>query len=264
MTLGRGRRWLVLVAAVVGASLTARLGVWQLDRAQQKISRQRSLDERALLPALRPAELARDAAGAALQHHRRITLQGRWLAERTLFLDNRQMDGHQGFFVVTPLLLPDGDAVLVQRGWLPRDFQDRTRLAPVYTPAGLVQVSGRIAPPPAKLFEFDGSELGAIRQNLDLVLFSREIRVALRPLSLVQTEAEQQVSLPAEAAAGPDSAVDANAAGLLRHWAAPAADVGKHHGYAFQWFALCALITGLYVWFQLIRPRVQARTQHPD
>jgi surfeit locus 1 family protein len=31
-------------------------------------------------------------------------------------------------------------------------------------------------------------------------------------------------------------------------------DVAKHHGYAFQWFALCALIGLLYVWFQLIAP----------
>jgi surfeit locus 1 family protein len=36
-------------------------------------------------------------------------------------------------------------------------------------------------------------------------------------------------------------------------------DVSKHQGYAFQWFALCALISGLYVWFQLIRPRRRSR-----
>jgi surfeit locus 1 family protein len=31
--------------------------------------------------------------------------------------------------------------------------------------------------------------------------------------------------------------------------------VQKHYGYAFQWFALSALIIGLYAWFQLPRPR---------
>jgi surfeit locus 1 family protein len=48
---------------------------------------------------------------------------------------------------------------------------------------------------------------------------------------------------------------DAPSDGLLRDW--PAADLGlqKHYGYAFQWFALCALILGLYVWFQLVKPR---------
>jgi surfeit locus 1 family protein len=41
---------------------------------------------------------------------------------------------------------------------------------------------------------------------------------------------------------------------LLRDWPAPASDVGKHHAYAAQWFAMAALITGLYVWFQLVSP----------
>jgi surfeit locus 1 family protein len=43
--------------------------------------------------------------------------------------------------------------------------------------------------------------------------------------------------------------------GLLRQWPPPAADVHKHYGYAFQWFALSALVLVLYVWFQILRPR---------
>jgi surfeit locus 1 family protein len=47
--------------------------------------------------------------------------------------------------------------------------------------------------------------------------------------------------------------------GLLRQWPRPAVDVQKHYGYAFQWFALGALMAGLYVWFQLVRPRLRRR-----
>jgi surfeit locus 1 family protein len=43
--------------------------------------------------------------------------------------------------------------------------------------------------------------------------------------------------------------------GLVRDWPAPAADVHKHYGYAFQWFSLSALTLILYVWFQVLRPR---------
>ena len=39
------------------------------------------------------------------------------------------------------------------------------------------------------------------------------------------------------------------------YWPAPAVNVQKHYGYAFQWFAMSALVVGLYVWFQLIRPQ---------
>ncbi|OYU98036.1 MAG: transmembrane cytochrome oxidase [Burkholderiales bacterium PBB5] len=256
MTWARQGRWWVLVAAVVTAALTARLGVWQLDRARQKIDRQQQLEQRGALPPLPAAELALDEAGAAAQHFRRTTLQGRWMVERTLFLDNRQMNGRQGFFVVTPLLLPDGDAVLVQRGWVPRNFEDRSRLPAVPTATGQVLVAGRMAPPPAKLFELGQAELGPIRQNLDLPALAREFRVRLRPWSLQQLAPDQAV--PAADGGAP---LAPPADGLSRQWAAPALDVGKHHGYAFQWFALSALTTGLYVWFQLIRPRVARRTK---
>jgi surfeit locus 1 family protein len=57
-------------------------------------------------------------------------VQGRWLPVAPVFLDNRQMDGRPGFFVLSPLQLDRGDVVLVQRGWVPRDMQDRSRLPP--------------------------------------------------------------------------------------------------------------------------------------
>ena len=110
------RRWIVLVAALVTAAITARLGVWQLSRAAQKEALHASIDERRNLPPLPGAALASDAAAAATQHHRAVVVQGRWEPRYTVFLDNRQMNGRPGFFVVTPLRLPDGSAVLVQHG----------------------------------------------------------------------------------------------------------------------------------------------------
>ena len=232
------RSAIVLVAAVLAAALTARLGWWQLDRAAQKNQLQAAMDSRRLLPPLAQAELATDAAAAAAQHHRAIALQGHWAAAQTVYLENRQMKGVPGFFAVTPLRLDDGTAVLVQRGWLPRDIADRTRIVAPPPPAGRVQVQGFIAPPPGRLYEFDAAASGAIRQNLDFDAFARETGLRLRPLSVQQ---QDDASQPSD--------------GLMRQWSAPASGVHKHYGYAFQWFALSALILGLYVWFQLIRPR---------
>lgn len=236
------RALIVLVAALAGTALTARLGVWQLDRAAQKNTLQATLDERRALPPLPAAELARDEATAAAQHHRSTVLEGRWLPQHTVYLQNRPMAGRTGFFVVTPLLLADGSAVAVQRGWLPRDLMDRTKVSAPPLPEGPVQVAGRIAPPPSRLAELGEAAAGPIRQNLDLVVYTTEIGRPLRPLSIVQED-------------GPLTAAD----GLLRQWPRPAADVHKHYGYAFQWFSLATLILGLYVWFQLIRPRRRRR-----
>ena len=170
----RRRAGLILLATLVGTAATARLGVWQLDRAAQKLAIQARIEVRRTLPVLADADLARTAAGAAEQVERRVALRGRWLADRTVFLDNRQMAGKPGFYVVTPLQLDGGpDAVLVQRGWVARNFADRTALPQVPSPAGLVTVNGVIAPPPARLYEFDAAASGPIRQNLDLDAYAR-------------------------------------------------------------------------------------------
>lgn len=234
-------RWrfvVITVAALAAALLTARLGQWQLSRGAQKSALQAEIDTRSQQPALAGmAALPGDAAQAAALVHRRIELQGRWSGANTVYLDNRQMHGRPGFFVVTPLLLDDGRALLVQRGWLARDSNDRTRVDAPALPGGVVTVSGRIAPPPARLFDFAGEDSGRIRQNLDVDAFARETGLQLLPLSVLQ--------------AAPVVPAD----NLQREWPAPATGVAKHHGYAFQWFGLSALVAVLYVWFQVIQPR---------
>ncbi|MDR7268878.1 surfeit locus 1 family protein [Pelomonas saccharophila] len=228
----------MLLAALLATAFTARLGVWQLDRAAQKIALQAAIETEAGRPALANAEL-----GGAEQLHRRVLVRGSWLAERTIWLDNRPMDGHTGFFVVTPLRLSGrDDVILVQRGWAPRNQLDRQQLPPLATPTGEVVVQGRLAAAPSKLYELGEGSTGAIRQNLDPAAFAVESGLKLLPLTVVQTSADS-----------PDDT-------LLRHWPAPDLGLQKHYGYAFQWFALCALIVGLYVWFQLLRPRFRKQS----
>ena len=236
-----GRAAVILLATLIGVAVTANLGAWQLRRAAQKIALQTALESRAQLAALSASDLAHSAAAAESQHYRAVRLRGRWVPEHSVFLDNRQMQDRVGFYLVTPLQLEDRpEAVLVQRGWVPRDQRDRTLLPNVSTPAGLVEVVGHIAPPPARLYEFSAAASGVIRQNLDLGAFAAETGLRLAPLSVQQSDS---------AAAAGD--------GLMRAWPRPAVDVQMHYGYAFQWFAMCALMAGLYVWFQLVRPRLK-------
>ncbi len=224
---------LLTFSAVLAIVVTLMLGRWQLSRADQKEAIQSTVERQGELPPLvGQAVFSFGDPSALLQ--RRVLLQGQWLADKTIFLDNRPMMGRPGLYVVTPMKLEGSQAVvLVQRGWVPRNFMDRTQVPAIRTPGGMVAIEGRIAPQPGKLYEFSTVETGRIRQNLDLASFSVEIDVPLPGWTVQQL--------------GPESD------GLLRQWPVMSTGVEKHYGYAFQWFALSALIAILYVWFQIVR-----------
>ncbi len=246
----RDRRfWVVLVATLLSCSLTASLGLWQLRRADLKESLAASMVASAALPPVVNADLVPLATTEPVLH-RMAEVSGRWVAAGTVYLDNRQMSKRQGFYVVTPLQLSgDGRVLWVQRGFVPRDFLQRDKVPEVATPASEVVVKGRMAAVPSQVYELGGASQGPIRQNLDVVAAAQELGMAVLVGSLVQLE--------------PNSAEKSD--GLARKWPVVDAGVHKHHGYAFQWFGLCALMVVLYVWFQILAPRRrQGQPQPPD
>lgn len=235
-------KWqLITVATLIGVVITASLGRWQLSRASQKEQLQAAMQAQSEKFVVDAATLRGTTQPTNLLHQR-AQLKGTWIADRTVFLDNRQMNARVGFFVMTPLQLDGGGVILVQRGWVPRNFTDRAILPAIETPQGVVQIEGRMAPPPSKLYEPGTSSGGAIRQNIDMAQFSSESGLELLPVTLRQTGAASE--------------------GMDRQWPAANLGVDKHYGYAFQWFGLSALIGGLYLWFQVIR-RFIFRSKEP-
>ncbi|MFY7864972.1 SURF1 family protein [Roseateles sp.] len=249
------RSLVVMVATIAAVSLTLGLGFWQLDRAEQKLKLQAGIEANAQLPPLNGAALHAQPAQAQVQVHRRVKLRGHWLHDKTIFLDNRPMAGRFGFLVLTPLQIEGrSEAVLVQRGWTPRDAADRTRLPVLPQTSEAVEVFGRLAATPSRVYQLAAAESGSVRQNLDVSAYGQEIGQALLPLTVLQLE-DWAPSIGAQASNSKP------ADGLLRDWPAPDLGLHKHYGYAFQWFALAALLIGLYVWFQTIRPRLRARSR---
>ena len=228
----RVKFWLITVSAVLAVVATLSLGRWQLARAAQKLNLQAAIDSQSRrAPLDNRSLLALPDATAAT--HQTVRLRGTWVADKTVFLDNRQMNAKPGLYVVTPLLLENApQAVLVQRGWVARNFMDRASVPNIKAPAGVIEIEGRIAPPPSKLYELGGTEIGLIRQNLNLAQFKTETGLALMlSISVLQAGA------PSE--------------GLARDWPVIGAGSDKHYGYAFQWFGISAMIAILYVWFQI-------------
>ena len=234
------RWWFVTAVAVATMALTARLGMWQTDRAQHKENLHSLQQLQAALPPLSNAAFE-SPVDAALGMHRSVHLQGEWLAEHTVFLQNRSQNGAPGFWVLTPLQLSPTAMVLVQRGWAPRDRVSSEVLPPIVTPTGLVHVQGRWVAPPSRMVELAQTDRGtasgseprssAIRQNLDVNAWAAEMKLPITA-TVLQTGAASE--------------------GLARDWAPALSGADKNRGYAFQWFALSGLVAVLFVWFQII------------
>jgi surfeit locus 1 family protein len=230
----RFRLAVVTICTSLAVALTLSLGFWQLRRAAQKEVMARDIQVALAKPSLSATDVSVERVIDQWLHYA-VHLTGEWLPQHTVYLDNRQMQGKVGFFVLTPFRI-DGtkEIVMVQRGWAPRNFVDRTALPDVQTPSGPVSLTGRIAMPPSKLYEFDGASQGPIRQNLNMFAFKQEVGLSIRTDFSVL-----QLGQPSE--------------GLMRDWPQIQFGVDKHYGYAVQWFAISALMAGLYAWF-FLRP----------
>jgi cytochrome oxidase assembly protein ShyY1 len=239
-----------VVAALVVIAITCALGNWQLNRAHEKLDRAARL--RAL--AAQPAVEVTAAPMTAEVVERRVRVRGRFDPAHTVLLDNRPhgngTDSRAGFLVLTPLrVAADADgkparaaSVLVLRGWLPRDAQDRTRIAPFATPDGEVQLEGVALAAVPKVYALgrEDAEAGQpIRQNVELAAFAAELGVPLQPFVF------QQRSDTGD--------------GLARDWAAPDHGADRHYGYAFQWFGLAALTLVLTIILTWRRARALTR-----
>lgn len=244
------RWWLATLAMAAGVCMTVALGLWQMDRAAQKSAwhaAQQAQASASMLDAQAVrSQLAASAEAAEGLQQRRITLRGQWLPAHAVYLDNRQMQGRPGFYVLMPLQLEHGDAVLVQRGWIARNFQERQTLQAIETPPGTVQVKGVLSGAPARTYALtDGDAPDAqnpqIRQNLNLPAFVQATGLALWPVTVLQTGSASE--------------------GLLREWPQPSSGIATHHGYAFQWSAIAAVLASMLVWFQWLQP-ARARRIH--
>lgn len=225
-------RWIPFTAAIVAAAIGISLGQWQTRRAVEKEAIEAKLSAREAAP-----PLALNASPQLVDEleYRRVVVQGIFVPDWTVYLDNRPYQGAAGFYVLTPLKIAGSDMhVLIVRGWGKRDIADRTKLPPISTPGGTVEIEGIVRRSPGHVLELGKAEPlrpGAIVQNADIAEFAQAGTFGMQPFVIEQLTDTQD--------------------GLVRDWPRPSTGVDKHRGYAFQWYALAAtaliffVVTGL-------------------
>lgn len=242
------------LAAILVATVCARLGIWQLDRRAERLARNEVIAERMALPTLSLEGGLADTDGLV---YRVAEAVGEYDAAAGVVLAGRSYQGATGAHLLVPLRLADGTAIMVHRGWVPA--LDAAKVDPAdFTPPGQVTVRGLLmafpeirspggATEPAEA-DAAGGEFRRLWYRMDAERWRRQSPYPLAPLYLQQ--------LPAPAA-------DRFPAALPE----PELDEGPHLGYAIQWFSFGVI--ALVGWVVLLfrrqgRPRaLDERTAAP-
>lgn len=220
--------WLVAACVLMTVLAFARLGLWQLDRAAEKVEAQRALelelrDSAPLLESIPEGHL--HAANPEMQN-RHVTLRGEYDNAHAMLLLAEFFEGQIGYGVVTPLrLATTGQLVLVHRGWT-------TGILPPNTPPDLrpvdgpVEVTAQVYVPPANVRVFDNEidpSVWPLRlRSLEIDILSEILGEPLFPFELRLTAGQSGT--------------------LVRHWPAVNPDVNQNLSYAVQWFSLAMLV----------------------
>lgn len=220
--------WLVAACVAITVLTLGRLGIWQLDRAAEKIAAQEELqaelqENAPAIQDISPSEL--NPANPTLQN-RHVTLTGHYLNERTILLPGEFFDGQIGYGVVTPFRLDQtGELVLVSRGWT-------TGILPPDTPPylnpvdGDVEIAGQIhvPDPNARIIasEVDPSNWPIRMRSLEIDVIEDILGEPIFPFEVRITQDQPGT--------------------LVRHWPAVNADVNQNLFYAVQWFSFALIV----------------------
>lgn len=212
------------VAAALIFTATVSLARWQFDRAAEK----RALESAATAGITAPAALTLHAA-AAVTPFQRAAVIGAFQPEGEVLLDNRIHRRRPGYHVITPFLLADGGAVVINRGWLQGAVR-RSDL-PHYPPPprGRVTVGGIFYPDEANAFVLS-DDAGAgqrVRQRLHLAALAHEMGLPLMTLQLIQAPPTTAPLLPVSVR------VDFKSA--------------RSTAYAWQWLTFAALTVVFFI-----------------
>lgn len=152
-------RWIALALVMaLAAAIMVLLGNWQLSRYQYRSDVNARIDAAASAPPRALDEVLAPPAGAQVgpaptteDTWSVVSVTGRYDPEHEIVVRARSLDGSSGYEIVTPLVLADGTAILVNRGFLAAPARAASAIpATPAPPSGEVEVVGRISAPESR------------------------------------------------------------------------------------------------------------------
>jgi surfeit locus 1 family protein len=242
------RWWWTTLIVIAGIGVAVRLGFWQLSRHAQRQAVIRQVQSVQAMPIL---DLNQSPFADNLQdmEFRQVTVRGQYDFDNQLALRNQvraRMSGTDpGIALVTPLLISDGKAVLIERGWIPLDYSSPASWRQFDEP-GLVQVDGIIR------LSLEKGEMGSalvdptltpgqfrldVWNFINLPRIQQQIPYPILDIYIQQAPGTNPGSLP------------------FRLMEQPDLDPSTHIGWALQWFFFAGLLLiGYPIWLKKQKP----------
>jgi surfeit locus 1 family protein len=251
-----GKALALLLAALLlaGAGFTA-LGIWQLGRLQWK----QELIERVAArihaaPVAPPPPAEWQDVRAATHEYRRLRLQGRFLTGHDTRVQAVTVHG-PGFWILSPFETRDGAIVLVNRGFVPRDWR-----APAPRPGREITGLLRLPEPGGGFLRRNDAAAGRwYSRDVDAIAAARGL-INVAPFFVD----EEAGAGPAAGAAANSAAASGATLGASAAWPKAGLTVvrfrNQHLGYALTWFGLALMCAGAFAYvLRDARRRVPAR-----
>ncbi|MFV0297571.1 MAG: SURF1 family protein [Hyphomicrobiaceae bacterium] len=241
------------VSAVIAFVILVSLGTWQVHRLAWKEDLIAQIAARATAPPVSlDTAIKRWHDGENIEYLR-VAMTGRWLNDREQFVWAVGPQGG-GWDVFTPLLTASGQYVIVNRGFVPEAYRDRTRRPEPGGPNAEVHVVGLVRHPETPgLFTPDNDTMRNRWFWRDLDGMKKTMQLGDHPVAPMFIDAERLP--PAVAAANP---------GLPRGGATHLTLPNSHLQYAVTWYGLALTLIGVYVAFVLSRLRQSGKPDDPD
>jgi surfeit locus 1 family protein len=230
------RKWLLATFLVLaGTALCIRLGIWQLDRLEQRRAFNHQVESMRAMPALdlnkeQPADLAS-------MEWRAVDVRGEYDFANQVALRNQYSGDEYGYHLLTPLQF-NGGAVFIDRGWIPAEGNSNPADWRKYDENGTVNLAGQIRlgqPKPrfggvADALPADGSKL-EVWNNADLTRIAAQMPYPVLPV-YIQPSMDPNDSKPP-----------------IPFQPQVELTEGPHFGYALQWFTFATILFVGYPFF---------------
>jgi surfeit locus 1 family protein len=219
--------WVVGFFVLVTITSFVYLGLWQLDRASEKVAAMEALQVEQSKHAVAIQDLTRvshNKQGELDNLH--VELTGQYINERSILLVSKFYGDSVGYEVVTPFRVEsNGLVVLVNRGWISAKLTSgaRLNLRPV---SGPQRITAQIHDP-GKVSQAYSSQMNTTTwpiqmRGLDMEVVTDLLKEELFPFAVRLTEGQPGV--------------------LVRNWPAVDVNINTHLAYALQWFVFALVV----------------------